>query len=299
MSERWRIRSTPRTQIAKDQLVAVADRQWGLITRDQLGQLGMGNAGVSRWIAQRRLHRINPAVYSVGHRSLGIEGKFAAALLYAGPGAMLSHLTAAWWMQLVPHRPRLLQVSSPRRRASLTDVRVYGRRGKRRVWYRNFPITPPAQVLLDIANGVSFGQLHKAVAEAEYQRLVRLSEVKRVLGHGKPGSAALSKALEQHQPRLARTKSELEVLFILLCEKYSVPLPDVNVKVAGFVVDGVWHDQRVVVELDGLAAHRHRLHKDHARDLALRRAGYVVLRYTWQQITEQPELVAADLLSHL
>jgi very-short-patch-repair endonuclease len=63
----------------------------------------------------------------------------------------------------------------------------------------------------------------------------------------------------------------------------------------------VWFEQRVVVELDSHLAHDTptRLENDHRRDLDLRRGGYTVLRYTWQQLTKTPERVVADLRSAL
>jgi hypothetical protein len=54
---------------------------------------------------------------------------------------------------------------------------------------------------------------------------------------------------------LARTKNLLEEKFLLLCERHSLTPPDVNVRVAGWLVDAVWFDQNVAVELDGRAAH--------------------------------------------
>jgi very-short-patch-repair endonuclease len=78
-------------------------------------------------------------------------------------------------------------------------------------------------------------------------------------------------------------------------------MPEVNVRLLGFTVDALWRDQRVVVELDSLAAHEetNRVEADRHRELALRAAGFTVLRYTWHQVTRRPGLVVADLRAAL
>ena len=228
---------------------------------------------------------------------LELEGRLNAALLYAGPGAALSHVTGGSWLGLVKAVPRRIHLVAPRRCLSLPDVRVHHRSDRKRIVYKRLPVTPPAQTLLDIAAILRFTELRRALAEAEYLRLVTLDEIEAVLGRGRPGSAALRAALECHRPELARTKSILEEKFVLLCERGYLLLPELNVWVAGHLVDAVWFDQKIVVELDGHAAHDTptAMEEDRRRELELRAAGYTVLRYTWRQITRQSDLVVAEL----
>jgi predicted transcriptional regulator of viral defense system len=276
----------------------LAERQWGVVKRTQLEESGLEEAGISRWLRERRLHRIHPGVYAVGHASLSLEGSLAAALFYAGPGAALCGITAGSWLGLLDTTPRRFHVCTPRQRRSLAGVRVHARRDLLRHWHKQLPVTPPAQTLLDIAGQkIGFQRLRRALAEAEFLKLVSLGEVEAVLGRGKPGSARLRAALECHRPQLARTRKGLEEQFLLLCERHSLHLPDVNVWVAGWLVDAVWFERKVVVELDSHLAHGTpaRLEKDHRRDLDLRAAGYTVLRYTWHQLTQTPAVVLADL----
>ena len=286
--------------MAKVRLAELAARQWGVVSLAQLEGVGIGRTVVSRWVAERRLHRVHPSVYAVGHPALALEGRLAAALFYAGTGSALASVTAASWLGILPGTPKRLHVVTHGKRHSLPGVKVYCRRRVERIWHKRLPVTPPAQALLDIATEVRFQQLRRALAEAEFLRLVTLAEVEQVLGRGKPGSAALRVALDCHRPQLARTKKGTEEAFLLLCERYGFVLPDVNVWVAGWRVDAVWFEQKVVVELDSLLAHGTpaRIENDHRRDLDLRAAGFTVLRYTWQQVTGQAALVAADLGRH-
>jgi very-short-patch-repair endonuclease len=289
--------STPRTRIAKAEVAELAERQWGLVTRAQLEAVGLTAAGISRWQDERRLHRIYPRVFAVGHGGLALEGKLAAALLYAGPGAALWGVTAGYWLGLLKTTPSRIHVCTPRRRRSLRDVRIHGQRECERVWHQDLPVTPPARTLLDIATQLRLQPLRSALAEAEYLKLVTIDDVRAVLGPGRPGSAALRVAVECHNPRLAKTKSKLEEKFLRLCELHLLPLPDVNAPLEGYLVDAAWFDRKLVVELDGRTTHSASrvIERDHQRDLDLRAAGYTVLRYTWQQVTQQPERVVADL----
>jgi very-short-patch-repair endonuclease len=166
--------------------------------------------------------------------------------------------------------------------------------------HKGLPVARPAQTLLDMASDLRFNQLRRALAEAEYQKLVTVDDVKGVLGRGKPGSAALRAALESHLPHLAQTRSHMEEVFAHLCDSHFHTQPRLNARIAGYIVDATWPAQKVVVEIDGRTAHStaRTIENDHRRDLDLRAAGSTVLRYTWRQLMQEPELVIADLRRH-
>jgi very-short-patch-repair endonuclease len=166
-----------------------------------------------------------------------------------------------------------------------------------RLMHRGLPVTPVARTLLDLAAMAPFDDVRKAVAEADFKRWLDLEALDAEMGRGHRGSAALRSALALHLPQHARTRSPLEDLFLDLCRRHRIPLPDVNVRVAGCEVDALWRERRVIVEVDGADGHatRGQMERDRQRDLALRAAGFSVHRYTWRQVTTRSKLVAADL----
>lgn len=93
------------------------------------------------------------------------------------------------------------------------------------------------------------------------------------------------------------TRSELESLFLRLCQHHGLPKPEVNVRVSGLLVDFVWRNRRLIVETDGYRYHRGRaaFEDDRARDLRLRSLGYEVLRLTHDQVVKQGRATAAVL----
>jgi len=100
-----------------------------------------------------------------------------------------------------------------------------------------------------------------------------------------------------------RSRSDLEELFLDLCHRHRLPLPETNVKLGRWEVDFLWRVERLVVETDSFAYHRGSIafHDDRARDLDLRQQGFTVIRFTERQLEEGPERVVADVaraLSH-
>jgi hypothetical protein len=194
-----------------------------------------------------------------------------------------------------------IHATVPGRRLSMPAVRVHHSRRMEATTHRGLPVTTVPRTLLDLASVLPYTQLRRALAEADYRRLLAAADVEAVLGRGRHGSAALRKAFDEHLPELAATRSMLEERFLSLCEQAELPLPEVNSIVCGLEVDAVWREQRVIAELDGHRAHAliAATERDRQRELTLRSAAYRVLRYTWRQVTRYPEEVSADLRSAL
>ncbi len=67
------------------------------------------------------------------------------------------------------------------------------------------------------------------------------------------------------------------------------------------MIDAVWRDAGLAVELDGHTTHgtRAAFERDRARDRALQVAGFRVVRVTWRQIAREPAALARDLAALL
>lgn len=282
----------------KVRVAEVAARQRGRISAAQLSALGISPGTAAEWRRQGYLHRILPRVYAVGHLAWSAEGDLAAALLYAGPGAMLSHATAAWWWGLADQRPAVLDVSTPRQCRAVPGLRVHDRCRAERVSHRGLPVTTVARTLLDYAGaGVSWPRLRRALANAEFHRRLDLESLDAELRRGRRGAARLRAALERHRPELARARSDLEVVFFELCQRARLPLPAVNARVHGWTVDFFWAERRLVVEVDGFGNHRTpaQVRRDRRKDAALRANGLVVLRYSDEQVERHGTAIVGEI----
>jgi very-short-patch-repair endonuclease len=91
------------------------------------------------------------------------------------------------------------------------------------------------------------------------------------------------------------TASELERIFLRLCRREKLPMPDVNVWIGRDQVDFFWREHLLVVETDGYRAHRGSVafEDDRAKDHRLLALGYGVLRFTYSRVLQEPGPVAA------
>src|SRR3954467_1842025 len=109
-------------------IASLAGGQLGVVARGQLRALGLTESGIARRVEAGRLHRVRRGVYAVGHPALGRHARWLAAVLSCGPGAGLSHASAAALWGLRPSDAAYIDVtvfgSSRRRGAGLRVHRV-------------------------------------------------------------------------------------------------------------------------------------------------------------------------------
>lgn len=259
-------------------------------------------------LADGRLIRLHRGVYAVGHRQLRREGFWLAAVLSAGPGAVLSHRDAAALHGLWLGNHRRIDVTARRGRTSHAGVSVHVAKLNTAdiTTIDGVPVTTVARTLVDLAEVVSRDQLAKAMGEADLRRVadVRAIEdlLRRTRGRNGPGHANLTAVLAEHRQRGTQlTRSELEDRFLALLCAHRLPRPETNVHVEGIEVDALWRPERLIVELDGWAFHRGRraFERDRDRSNRLVAAGYTVLRFTHDAVVRRPAEVAAHVLRAL
>jgi hypothetical protein len=229
-----------------------------------------------------------------------------AAVLACGPGAVLSHRSAAAHWGLRPSERKAIDVSaSGRRGRGIAGIDAH--RGSNLTEHdvtrlEGIPCTTPSRTLLGLAATVDPSSLLRAIDRAEELRRFDGNQLRLLLerSDGHPGIGALRTAIEEcGEP--ACTRSELEQRFLALCEVHGIPRPRTNASVeAGgelFEVDFHWPEQRLVVETDGYRFHSgaRAFEADRRHDQLLALAGWRVLRFTWHQVTEDPEAVAATV----
>jgi uncharacterized protein DUF559 len=282
----------------------LAARQHGRVTDAQLRELGVVGHVVRHWRQTSYLHRTLPRVFAVGSVDRTYESDLFEAILYAGPGAMLSHLSAAHWLGLIDYPPPAIHVSTPRRVRSVPGVVVHGRRRLVRASHRGIPVTTTPQTMLDVAAARRRDPVlvRKGLARLDYRRQLDLAALQSIRKRGRPGSAHLGWAIVDHDPRFAHTLSPNEDDWIVFCEQTETPKPDaINERVEGILSDVVYRDARVIVELDGGDNHHSpaQIRRDRANDRLLRGRGWLVLRYTWDDVHGDPLGVHDDLLAVL
>jgi uncharacterized protein DUF559/putative AbiEi antitoxin of type IV toxin-antitoxin system len=266
-------------------LADLAARQHGVITTAQLEQLGIDRRSVWRRVRAGRLHRLYRAVYAVGHDRITQRGRWMAAVLACGTGAVLSYRSAAALWGMRPTSSRLTEVTLPSLRGASdrAGLRVHRTRrlGADEVTTRDgIPVTTPARTIADLRRVLPSDQLNAAIRRAEVLRL----------------DIGIQPCYE---PDLAR--SDLERLFLGLCRRNGLPLPAMNARIDDFVVDFLWPEQRLIVETDGFRHHgtRTAFESDRERDVRLHMLGYTVARFTYKQVTDDPDAVVVALAALL
>lgn len=267
--------------------------------------LGFGRDAIAHRLTVGRLYMVFAGVYAVGHPAIGQEGRWMAAVLASGEGAVLSHRSAACLWGLRIEAPAAHEITISRSTGHIRDLRRH-----RSVLLPDelavrddIPVTCVARTLFDIAAGAAPWEFERAVREAEFLRLPQTPSLEEVYERRRRrrGAKLVGTTLEG----LSRLpggilRSGLEDRFLRFVRRAALPAPETNVLLrlegATYEADCVWRGQRMIVELDGHQAHgtRSAFEEDRERDRRLQAEGWRVIRVTWRHLS-RPESLARDL----
>lgn len=288
---------------------AIAREQHGIVARRQLLAIGFSGRAVERRIERGVLHPVHRGVYALGFRLRSKEARWTAAVLACGPGAVLSHRSAARIWGLSPGSSRAIEVTRTRGWRAPDGVVVH--RGPvpadERTEVEGIPVTTVPRTVLDYAVGASRREVERALNQMEVQQLRDALSIRDLLARypRRRGSAVVRALLDEGAETRGVTKRELEERFAALVERHGLPRPrrnaDLAVRGRPFNVDCLWPDASLVVELDGRAVHdtREAFEADRGRDRLMLADGWRVMRITWAQLRDEEEALVADLRAAL
>jgi very-short-patch-repair endonuclease len=271
-------------------------RQAGVISRAQALSAGLSRDAVDARLRTRRWRPLHPRVYLAGGHRYDDEVRVRAALLWAGPDAVLSGAAAAWWHGMTADPPATVAVTVPRRRGPHPRPGVAVRRhdldAADRAARRGLAVTAPPLTVLDAA--VELGAPGSALLDDVLQKAVPFDEVRRAL-HRNPGAPGATTAARLLAAAADRATPAAERLLARLLRDAGVRGWHRDVPVAGHVLAVVFPAARLAVEVDGWARHLNAEHAAARRRDALARAGWTVRRYPWSDLTARPRAVLDDL----
>jgi hypothetical protein len=292
-------------------VAAVAAQQSGVFGFDQAVALGWSPAAIHKRAERGHLHRLHRGVYSiVPPNLLKREGHWMAAVLAAGPGAVLSVRCAGALHGLRQYNGTILDVTIPSRVHRVQPgIRIH-----RSTTLTNddtdtvagIPCTTVARTLLDLADVLDRRALERAFDQAESNQVFDLIAIQDQLERNAGRSRAtglVNLVLNEHYLGGTPTANDFEEAMLRISRKIGIPDPEVNQWLIlddgepPIKSDFMWRDQKLIVETDGKETHltHQSFESDRRRDQRLTLLGWRVIRTTWLQLKTRPYELEAIL----
>jgi len=264
---------------AAGQWLVVLDTQRGIVARYQARQAGLSKKALRHRLKTGRWRRLGYGVYATFTGELSREARLWAAVRRAGPGAMLSHETAAEIHKIIDKPSRKIHITVPHRRRPAQKKPIYGvvihrsdqsRPQELPPWV--LPRTRIEDTILDlVTTASSFDQAYSWIARATSRELVTTAQLSAALAGRKRirWRAWLVAALADAEDGV---QSSLELRYARDVERaHGLPKAQRQARreISGKAhYKDIWYAQfRVCVEIDGPAYHRNeQVAKDKRRD---------------------------------
>lgn len=281
--------------------------QAGLVSRQQLTSFLISDEAIRSNIRGGRWRAVLPRVFATFTGPLTREAQIAAALLCAGPVAVLSHRTAAEFWGMRPAAEGPVHVTVPYNCSAVSHtphVVVHRSRAFRHITVDGDPpLTTRTDTAIDLAvEGNTARESQKIITELVTGRRVVAAQVYQRLSERPP--RRYQRALEQALDRLATgVESMLEELYAVDVEA-AHGLPEAQRQTPVWVdghrlFEDVTYDNvgvPLTVRLDGLTHLEPEVaYRDRRRDNRAEVAGRSRLVFGWKEVSDDPCGAASEV----
>jgi hypothetical protein len=283
--------------------------QGGYITRDQLVAMGLSLRSVDRRVNAGELAVVVPGLYQL-YRSEGHLDLMRGAIL-ALPNSVVSHQSAAHLLVL-PSLPRLVPTVTVPSYTTHLFPNVTVRRCDDLVpshltTVNRIPTTNVARTIFDLGGILSFNRFSAVAQAAVLQGRLSMRELEAVVAElgrrGKRGTRNAKDFLALRAEHLHRG-SPLEARGRSVIADGGLPSP-----LSEFPIpwderrrfDDAYPAARLAIEWDSRAWHAQleSMAADRGRDREAALHGWVVVRFTWRDVTRNPAVVVSTIASLL
>lgn len=276
----------------------------GVITRSEALALGMSSASLARRLKSGHLIRLGPGAYALPGLLAAEKSVLRAATTVLG--AVASHESAARLHGLDGLDPRRWAVTVPVRRSNrFLGVTVHQSTDltpEQTTEVLGIPVTDPIRTILDLAAVLTANLLAPILDQTVRKGLTMYEDIadrlEAIARKGKPGVRKLRKLLEVRLGGSFVSDSTLETGLLGLLRDGGLPLPRTQfrpdwLKQMNGRVDLSYVEEQVVVEGDSQRWHGtpEAFQADRVRDNLAQLAGWIILRFTWEDITKRRDYV--------
>ena len=291
-------------------LALLSRRQGGAFSLSQAVAAGFPKRTAYDRVAAGTWERRLPGTFVLGGSEDTRHQLLWVAYLAVGPNAVLTHETAA----LLHGAERLdldpiVMTNAHRWHHRLPGIFVHqidDLRGGHRTLVRGLPVSTPARTVVELGATQSVLTVGRVADDLVRLRRTTYAQIASVLADvnrpGKPGIVRVARVLDERGDGHVPPASELERALFSALEAGGLPPPLRQVPLPGRgsirgLADGAYLDAQMVLEADGRRWHARMeaARRDRERDAQTARAGWLPMRFVYEQIVHHPDQLCADV----
>jgi len=285
-------------------------RQEGVITRNQTKDCGMSDSALRHRLRTGGPWQVLlPGVYLSASGAVTTMQRQVAAILYAGPGSVITGPAALAWHRIRVPKTSVVNVlvPEPRRRRDVGFVRLNRTSRMPRMIFPDGQVcyVPPARAVADTVRGMrDLAGVRAIVADGVQRRIVQIPQLADELAGGPvQGSAGFRQVLAEVGDGV-RSSAEGDLRTLIKRERIPDPMYNPRLYAGGSFIaepDAWWTDAGVAGEIESREWHLspEDWERTLARDARMSAYGIIVLHFPPKRLRTEPQVVAAEIRSAL